>query len=65
MRNIDGERHLKEAWDLHYDKEYNELLKMYKSQGYKVRRNDKTGEHIVEKKDDKMFIGTPFENFFK
>ena len=28
---------------------YQQLLDMYKSQGWKIKRNDKTGEHIVEK----------------
>ena len=65
MRNIDAALQLKEAWNSHYEKEYKDLLKMYKGQGYIVKRNDKTGEHIVEKKDNNMFVGTPFENFFK
>ena len=65
MRNIDAALQLKEAWNSHYEKEYNSLLQMYKDQGYVIKRNDKTGEHIVEKKDNDMFVGTPFENFFK
>lgn len=69
MRNIDAERLLKEAWNSHYDKEYESLLGMYKEQGYTVRRNEKTGEHRVEKKDnsyEKMqaFAGTPFADLF-
>lgn len=65
MRNIDAALQLKEAWNNHYEKEYNSLLQMYKDQGYTIKRNDKTGEHIVEKKDNNMFVGTPFENYFK
>ena len=65
MRNIDAALQLKEAWNSHYEKEYNSLLQMYKDQGYVIKRNDKTGEHIVEKKDNDMFVGTFFENFFK
>ena len=65
MRNIDAAKQLKEAWNSHYEKEYNSLLQMYKDQGYTIKRNDKTGEHIVEKKDNNMFVGTPFENYFK
>ncbi len=65
MRNIDAALQLKEAWNSHYEKEYNSLLQMYKDQGYTIKRNDKTGEHIVEKKDNNMFVGTPFENYFK
>lgn len=67
MRNIDAALQLKEAWNSHYDKEYDTLLKMYKEQGYVIKRNDKTGEHIVEKTSNAsdMFVGTPFENLFK
>lgn len=66
MRNIDAALQLKEAWNNHYEKEYETLLNMYKEQGYKIKRNDKTGEHIVEKNfDPNMFAGTPFEDLFK
>lgn len=65
MRNIDAALQLKEAWNRHLDN-YESLLKMYKDQGYIVKRNDKTGEHIVEKyTDPNMFVGTPFEDLFK
>jgi len=65
MRNIDAALQLKEAWNSRYDKEYDTLLKVYKEQGYVIKRNDKTGEHIVEKAQDfSCFKGTPFESFF-
>ena len=65
MRNNDAEKQLREAWNRHLDN-YQKLLDMYKDQGYKVRRNDKTGEHIVEKAHDfSCFKGTPFESFFQ
>ena len=64
MRNIDAARQLKEAWNRHLDN-YQQLLDMYKDQGYKVKRNDKTGEHIVEKPQNfDCFKGTPFEGLF-
>ena len=64
MRNNDAEKQLREAWNRHLDN-YQKLLDMYKDQGYKVRRNDKTGEHIVEKAQNfDCFKGTPFENLF-
>jgi hypothetical protein len=66
MRNIDAEKLLREAWNNNYSKEYDQLLNMYKEQGHKVRRNDKTGEHIVEKTQNfDMFKGTPFEDIFR
>lgn len=66
MQNIDAARQLREAWNNNYTEEYNQLLNMYKEQGYKVKRNDKTGEHIVEKTQNfDMFKGTPFEGLFK
>lgn len=67
MRNTNAEKLLREAWNRHYNKEYDTLLKMYKEKGYVVKRNDKTGEHIVEKTSNvsDMFAGTPFENLFK
>lgn len=65
MRNTDAARQLKEAWNRHLDN-YDKLLQMYKDQGYIVRRNDKTGEHIVENNASMdMFVGTPFESLFK
>lgn len=66
MRNNDAEKQLKEAWNRHLDN-YDSLLQLYKDQNYKVKRNDKTGEHIVEKTSNvsNMFVGTPFENLFK
>ena len=64
MRNNDTEKQLREAWNRHLDN-YEKLLDMYKSQGYKIKRNDKTGDHIVEKAQDfSCFKGTPFESFF-
>lgn len=65
MRNTSAEKQLKEAWNRHLDN-YDSLLQLYKNQDYKVKRNDKTGEHIVEKSYcADMFAGTPFENLFK
>ena len=64
MRNNNAEKQLREAWNRQLDN-YQKLLDMYKTQGYKVRRNDKTGEHIVEKAQNiDCFMGTPFENLF-
>ena len=64
MQNIDAALQLKEAWNRHLDN-YQQLLDMYKNQGWKIKRNDKTGEHIVEKPQDfSCFKGTPFETFF-
>ena len=64
MRNTDAARQLKEAWNRHLDN-YQQLLDMYKNQGWKIKRNDKTGDHIVEKAQDfSCFKGTPFESFF-
>lgn len=61
MRNIDAEKLLKEAWNRHLDS-YEQLLHVYKDNGYKIKRNDKTGEHIVEKEfEANMF----FEELFK
>ena len=54
MQNINAALQLKEAWNRHLDN-YQQLLNMYKDQGYKIKRNDKTGEHIVEKQDNNAF----------
>lgn len=48
IRNFDAEKQLKEAWNRHLDN-YETLLNMYKEQNYKIKRNDKTGNHIVQK----------------
>lgn len=66
MRNCDAEKQLKEAWNRKLDN-YDSLLQMYKGQGYKVKRNDKTGEHIVNKeiKGSDLFNGNnPFGDIF-
>ena len=64
MHNTNAARQLKEAWNRHLDN-YQQLLDMYKNQGWKIKRNDKTGDHIVEKAQDfSCFKGTPFESFF-
>ena len=54
MRNNDAEKQLREAWNRHLDN-YEKLLKIYKSLGYKIKRNDKTGDHIVEKQEQNPF----------
>ena len=54
MRNTSAEKQLKEAWNRHLDN-YQQLLNMYKGFGYKIKRNDKTGEHIVENQDNNIF----------
>ena len=64
MRNAEAEKKLKEAWNRKLDN-YNLLLEMYKSQDYKVKRNDETGDHIVSKNVSyDMFKDTPFANLF-
>ena len=64
MRNIDAEKQLREAWNRHLDN-YDSLLDLYKGQGYKIKRNDKTGDHIVQKNDTNPFgTGNPFGDIF-
>lgn len=63
-RHFNAEKQLKEAWSRKLDN-YNRLLQMYKDQGYSVKRNDSTGEHIVSKKDPNYFgSDNPFGDIF-
>ena len=64
MRDTNAEKLLKEAWNRKLDN-YDSLVKLYKDQGYTVKRNDKTGEHLVQKKDINYFgSDNPFSNIF-
>jgi len=67
MRNTDAEKQLREAWNRKLDN-YDSLLSLYKEQGYKVKRNDKTGEHIVDGapnySSDLFGAGNPFNEIF-
>ena len=60
MRNNDAEKQLREAWN-----NYETLLNMYKERGYQIKRNDKTGEHIVQKNNTNPFgTGNPFADIY-
>jgi len=65
MRNNDAEKQLREAWNRHLDN-YEKLLNIYKSLGYKIKRNDKTGDHIVDKQEQSNIFGAgnPFGDIF-
>ena len=64
MRNTDAEKQLREAWNRKLDN-YDSLLKLYKGQGYVIKRNDKTGDHIVESKSKNPFApNDPFHDIF-
>ena len=64
MRNIDAEKQLKEAWNRKLEG-YDTLIKMYKDQNYTIKRNEKTGDHIVEKNINYgMYKDNPFGNLF-
>ena len=54
MRNTNAEKLLQEAWNRHLDN-YDDLVNLYKNQGYTIKRNDESGSHIVTKKDNSIF----------
>ena len=64
MRNTEAEKQLKEAWNNKSDG-YDALLKCYKMWSYKIKRNDKTGDHIVERQEQNPFnTGNPYGDIF-
>ena len=66
MRNTEAEKQLKEAWNCKSTDKYDALLKLYKMWGYKIKRNDKTGDHIVDKQEQSNIFGTgnPFDDIY-
>ena len=64
MRNTEAEKQLKEAWNSK-SKGYDALLKLYKTWGYKIKRNDKTGDHIVQKQEQNPYsANNPYSDIF-
>lgn len=66
MRNTEAEKQLKEAWNRKLTNNYDSLLKLYKGWGYKIKRNDKTGDHIVDRQEQSNIFGAgdPFGDIF-